>query len=162
PDYGRYEEGRWPDDILDGRQLAFSHSWAYVPEEDRSQLRARILGGCSAHNACVLLEGAPSDYDWGPGWSYDSLEPYLRRAGRAASRRDGRRRSGRVRLARDPAAQRRGRAAGRGGAARPRRRRVLLRADRAHARGDARVRGVGAALDGPGDDPRAVERLSRG
>ena len=80
PDYGPYDEGGWPEDILDGRQLAFSHSWASAPEEDRSQLRARILGGCSAHNACVLLEGAPSDYDWGPGWSYDSLEPYLRRA----------------------------------------------------------------------------------
>jgi len=82
PDYGHYDEGRWPEDILDGRQLAFSHSWASEPEDDRSQLRARILGGCSAHNACVLLEGAPSDYDWGPGWSYEELEPHLRRAER--------------------------------------------------------------------------------
>jgi choline dehydrogenase len=82
PDYGAYEGGGWPDDVLDGRQLAFSHSWAAEPEDDRSQLRARILGGCSAHNACVLLEGAPSDYDWGLGWSYGELEPYLRRAER--------------------------------------------------------------------------------
>ena len=80
PDYGPYDGGAWPEDILDARELAFSHSWAGEPEEDRSQLRARILGGCSAHNACVLLEGAPSDYDWGPGWSYAELEPYLRRA----------------------------------------------------------------------------------
>src|SRR5919199_2809977 len=66
PDYGPFADARWPADILDARRLAFSHSWEADPEDDRSQLRARILGGCSAHNACVLLEGAPSDYDWGP------------------------------------------------------------------------------------------------
>ena len=33
--------------------LAFSHAWE-TDREDRSQLRARILGGCSAHNACVI------------------------------------------------------------------------------------------------------------
>src|SRR5439155_6315350 len=63
----------------DGRQLAFSHSWE-TDREDRSQLRARIMGGCSAHNACVALEGDPEDYDWGDGWSYAALEPYFRRA----------------------------------------------------------------------------------
>jgi choline dehydrogenase len=80
PDYGPYAAGRWPEDILDARWLAFSHAWE-TEHEDRSQLRARILGGCSAHNACVLLEGEPADYDeWGHGWSYDTLEPYLARA----------------------------------------------------------------------------------
>ena len=82
PDYGPYSDGRWPDDMVDGRQLAFSHSWE-TDREDRSQLRARLLGGCSAHNACVLLPGAPADYDeWGPGWTYAEIEPYLRRAER--------------------------------------------------------------------------------
>ena len=81
PDYGPFSEGRWPADILDPRWLALeSHRWEQDDEEDRSQARARVLGGCSAHNACVLLEGAPSDYDWGSGWSYDELAPYLRRA----------------------------------------------------------------------------------
>jgi choline dehydrogenase len=81
PDYGHLSEGRWPSDILDPRWLALeSHLWERDDEEDRSQSRARILGGCSAHNACVVLEGAPSDYDWGPGWSYDEFAPYLRRA----------------------------------------------------------------------------------
>jgi choline dehydrogenase len=81
PDYGHFSEGRWPADILDPRWLALeSHLWERDDEEDRSQLRARILGGCSAHNACVVLEGAPSDYDWGAGWSYDEFAPYLRRA----------------------------------------------------------------------------------
>jgi len=81
PDYGRLSAGRWPADILDPRWLALeSHLWERDDEEDRSQARARILGGCSAHNACVVLEGAASDYDWGPEWSYDVFAPYLRRA----------------------------------------------------------------------------------
>jgi choline dehydrogenase len=80
PDYGAREAGRWPADILDARWLAFSHSWE-TEREDRSQLRARILGGCSSHNACVVLPGAPADYDeWGHGWSHAVIEPYLRRA----------------------------------------------------------------------------------
>jgi choline dehydrogenase len=80
PDYGPYDDGRWPTDILDARRLAFSHAWE-TDREDRSQLRARILGGCSAHNACILLPGAPADYDeWGHGWSHSTIEPYLRRA----------------------------------------------------------------------------------
>jgi choline dehydrogenase len=80
PDYGPLAEGRWPADILDARWLAFSHAWE-TDREDRSQLRARIMGGCSAHNACVMLAGAPSDYDeWGHGWSHAAIEPYLRRA----------------------------------------------------------------------------------
>jgi choline dehydrogenase-like flavoprotein len=82
PDYGPYDDGRWPQDMLDARTLAFSHAWE-TDREDRSQLRARILGGCSAHNACIVLEGAPADYDeWGPGWTYAELEPCLRRAER--------------------------------------------------------------------------------
>jgi choline dehydrogenase len=81
PDYGHLSEGRWPADILDPRWLALeSHLWERDDEEDRSQARARILGGCSAHNACVVLEGAPSDYDWGTEWSYEAFAPYLRRA----------------------------------------------------------------------------------
>ena len=82
PDYGPYAEGRWPEDMLDARRLAFSHAWE-TDREDRSQLRARILGGCSAHNACAVLEGAPTDYDeWGHGWSYETLRPHLERARR--------------------------------------------------------------------------------
>jgi choline dehydrogenase len=80
PDYGPHSEGRWPAEILDARRLALeSHAWE-TAVEDRSQLRAKIVGGCSAHNACVVLRGADADYDeWGPGWTATELAPYLDR-----------------------------------------------------------------------------------
>jgi len=80
PDYGAFAGGRWPADLLDARRLAFSHSWE-TDHEDRSQLRARVIGGCSAHNACIVIRPPPSDYDaWGHGWSYAEVAPYLDRA----------------------------------------------------------------------------------
>ena len=85
PDYGPYESRRWPADMLNGLELAFSHAWERHDPDDRSQLRARLLGGCSAHNACAVLPGAASDYNWGEGWSAHDLEPFLERA-RAAMR----------------------------------------------------------------------------
>jgi choline dehydrogenase-like flavoprotein len=89
PDYGPYASGLWPADIIDGRWLALdSHCWERDDDEDRSQLRARILGGCSAHNACVILAGAPADYDeWGAGWTADELAPCLERATRQLATR---------------------------------------------------------------------------
>jgi choline dehydrogenase-like flavoprotein len=80
PDYGRYADGRWPSDMLDARTLPMSHLWETAPD-DRSASRARILGGCSAHNACLVVWGSRDDYDeWGDGWTFAELEPYLRRA----------------------------------------------------------------------------------
>jgi choline dehydrogenase len=83
PDYGPHADGGWPDDILDARRLALdSHCWA-TDRDDRSQLRARILGGCSSHNACALLRAEPQDYDeWPEGWRGGDLQPYLDRADR--------------------------------------------------------------------------------
>jgi choline dehydrogenase len=80
PDYGPFEGGRWPADLLDARALAFSHSWE-TDRDDRSQLRARVIGGCSAHNACIVLRPPPEDYEaWGPGWSHAEVAPFLDRA----------------------------------------------------------------------------------
>ena len=79
-DYGPFDAGRWPADMLDSHTLAFSHAWERDREEDRSQLRARIVGGCSAHNACAILRAPPADYEWGPGWSFARLAPFLDRA----------------------------------------------------------------------------------
>jgi choline dehydrogenase len=83
PDYGPRAGNGWPEDMLDARILPFSHSWERLDPSDRSQHRARIIGGCSSHNACIVLEGAPEDYgEWGPGWGHADLVPYLERARR--------------------------------------------------------------------------------
>ncbi len=39
--------------MLDPRALPFSHDWG-VGGEDQRSLGARILGGCSSHNACMV------------------------------------------------------------------------------------------------------------
>ncbi|HEU5422114.1 MAG TPA: GMC family oxidoreductase, partial [Nitrolancea sp.] len=49
--------------------------------------RARVIGGCSAHNGCVALAGHRRDYDhWAelgnPGWEYDAVAPAFERARR--------------------------------------------------------------------------------
>jgi choline dehydrogenase len=83
PDYGTSDSGRWPADILDGRLPATSHDWS---DSAGSLPVARILGGCSAHNMCTLMYGAPADYDgWAeatgdPTLGYARFEPYLLRA----------------------------------------------------------------------------------
>jgi choline dehydrogenase-like flavoprotein len=79
PDYGHYDDGLWPAELLDARTVALSHSWP-SDREDRSQLRARVVGGCSAHNVCIALRGIPADYDEWPGWSHAQIERYLQRA----------------------------------------------------------------------------------
>jgi choline dehydrogenase-like flavoprotein len=79
-DYGPYADGGWPDELLDARALTFTHDWGTGGEDDRS-LGARVVGGCSTHNACLVLQGTPADYDeWGPEWEHTTLAPYLARA----------------------------------------------------------------------------------
>jgi choline dehydrogenase len=57
-----------------------SHSWG-EGGEDRRSLGGRVLGGSSAVNACVVVQGTPADYDeWGDDWSYDRFRPFLDRA----------------------------------------------------------------------------------
>ena len=66
PDYGPVDSGRWPADMVAGG-------------EDNRTLGARIIGGCSAHNACVMPRGSPADYDeWGDEWRYEQLAPVSR------------------------------------------------------------------------------------
>jgi choline dehydrogenase len=80
PDYGPYSEGRWPAEMLSSRALPMTHLWE-TDDDVRSSSRARIIGGCSAHNGCLVVRGEPRDYDeWGPGWTHEDLEPYLDRA----------------------------------------------------------------------------------
>lgn len=85
PDYGPYDSGRWPTDLLDARALPVSHDWGYDsaelwPHRRLTFERARVVGGCSAHNGCAEIWGSRLDYDgWvalgNPGWSTDELLP---------------------------------------------------------------------------------------
>lgn len=82
PDYGPLDDGRWPAEILDATALATTHDWGFasgpiVGRDAWTWERARILGGCSAHNGAIAAVGHRDDYDaWGlPGWSTDELRP---------------------------------------------------------------------------------------
>ncbi|MCH7996435.1 MAG: GMC family oxidoreductase [Chloroflexi bacterium] len=90
PDYGALKDGRWPADLLDGRVVASTHDWGYTSaartgQPDHQLHRARVIGGCSAHNGCIALWGSRADYDgWvdsgNPGWSTDEVVPFFERA----------------------------------------------------------------------------------
>ena len=77
-----------PADIADGSMPATSHDWGFVSEPDElghsiPLPRGRLIGGCSATNACFALRGWPQDYDqWAargnPGWSFAELLPVFR------------------------------------------------------------------------------------
>ena len=76
PDYGPYQAGRWPADMLDARCVPASHDWGYAGAGNLQS--ARIIGGCSAHNGCLVAWGAPADDDaWAAlgnaGWSFAAL-----------------------------------------------------------------------------------------
>ena len=82
PDYGPFGDSRWPADLLNAHALATSHDWRYGsgPVEGRAPWtfeRARVIGGCSAHNGAIAAVGHHSDYDaWNlPGWRTADLRP---------------------------------------------------------------------------------------
>ena len=86
PDYGARAEGRWPKDLLDPRFDPDSHDWGYRANRPEglsfTELRARVIGGCSSHNDCAAIWGVPSDYDaWAragnPGWAYEDIYPLI-------------------------------------------------------------------------------------
>ena len=89
-DYGHLREGNWPSDLLDGRVLASTHDWSYTSAAANGQpnhalQRAKVIGGCSAHNGCIAIWGSGVDYDgWAAagndGWSAAETVPYFERA----------------------------------------------------------------------------------
>ena len=91
PDYGPAGAGGWPADLLDATSLPTSHDWGYRATGAGGGVlvldRARVLGGCSAHNGCTQNWGWRGDYDaWGrhsPGWSAADLAPAFARASSA-------------------------------------------------------------------------------
>jgi choline dehydrogenase len=89
PDYGHLDEGRWPADLLDSSTIPASHDWGYtsgpeLPGRSLPYERARVIGGCSAHNGCTVSWGHRADYDaWNlPGWSGAELLPLFKEASR--------------------------------------------------------------------------------
>ncbi|MDE2817975.1 MAG: GMC family oxidoreductase N-terminal domain-containing protein [Chloroflexota bacterium] len=90
PDYGHLREGRWPGDLLDGRVLASTHDWSFTSAAAHGQpnhelQRAKVIGGCSAHNGCIAIWGSGIDYDgWASagndGWSTAEVVLYFERA----------------------------------------------------------------------------------
>ena len=86
PDYGSYRSGGWPAELLDAGALPETHDWGYRGQGAGGQRlafeRARVIGGCSAHNGCAQLAGWRGDYDaWAasgcPGWSCEELRPWF-------------------------------------------------------------------------------------
>ncbi|GAA1809510.1 GMC family oxidoreductase [Agromyces neolithicus] len=83
PDYGSLIDGSWPRELLDAAALPLdSHDWGYCGVGAGGQPlryeRARVLGGCSAHNGCTQTAGWAGDYDeWAAqgsvGWDAASL-----------------------------------------------------------------------------------------
>ena len=72
PDYGPYAEGRWPADLLNAHYMAVvSHDWGF--EGGWPSWRAKVLGGCSAHNGCNIGWGPPAAWCRAPCW-WPSLE----------------------------------------------------------------------------------------
>ena len=90
PDFGPRAAGRWPRDLLDASALGYTLDWKYdsgltYPGRVVKFERARVIGGCSAHNGCAAIWGSRIDYDdWAArgldGWATDDLLPIFRRA----------------------------------------------------------------------------------
>lgn len=86
PDYGPVSEGYWPGALLDARVRPATHDWEYAWERDDGssvpEPRAKVIGGCSAHNQCAAVWGMPEDYDrWAAagarGWAHTELLPFI-------------------------------------------------------------------------------------
>lgn len=88
PDYGAFADSRWPADMLDALAIPLSHDYdlattatGTAPSIDLP--RARIIGGCSAHNGCTASIGAAHEYDeWArlagdAGWTAEQVLPLL-------------------------------------------------------------------------------------
>jgi choline dehydrogenase len=90
PDFGPREGGRWPAALLDARALGYTNDWGYAsgdiyPDRIVTFQRAKVIGGCSAHNGCAAIWGSRVDYDgWAQrglsGWSAGELLPIFARA----------------------------------------------------------------------------------
>src|SRR5215470_15929751 len=65
PDYGPFQECRWPAELLDTRRMPTTHDWGFRNEDTvrnriYSLARAKVAGGCSSHNGCSAVRGTPT------------------------------------------------------------------------------------------------------
>lgn len=86
PDYGPLDGGHWPAELLDPRRRPDTHDWGYLEEHPGAppvpERRAKVIGGCSAHNQCAAVWGPPEDFDrWAapgnPGWRASEIAPLI-------------------------------------------------------------------------------------
>lgn len=87
PDYP--DQNAIPPEVAASYRPAFNRDWNYVSEpglhgRKLRLVRGKLMGGCSAINACLAVRGAKSDYDaWAaggnPGWSFDEVLPFFRK-----------------------------------------------------------------------------------
>ncbi|WP_223622473.1 GMC family oxidoreductase [Microbacterium sp. EST19A] len=88
PDYGSFADQQWPADMLDALNIPLSHDYDLATSENDftpgvDLPRARIIGGCSAHNGCTASIGAAHEYDeWArvagdARWTADEVVPLL-------------------------------------------------------------------------------------
>jgi choline dehydrogenase-like flavoprotein len=88
PDLGPLAGGSWPAELLDAGTIPTSHDWGYgtaFPGRHLAFERAKVIGGCSAHNGCTVSWGHRADYDgWAAlgleGWGADDMLPLFRSA----------------------------------------------------------------------------------
>jgi choline dehydrogenase len=76
-----------PPDVADGAFPTTEHDWGYRSQPDPAGRsiplpRGRLMGGCSATNACVALRACPADFEhWAAlgneGWSFDKVLPFF-------------------------------------------------------------------------------------
>lgn len=84
PDYGSAAR-RWPRDLIDARRRSRRHDWGFEAELTRDLIsdepRAKVVGGCSAHNECAAVWPPSEDLDdWElPGWSASEVRPFIDR-----------------------------------------------------------------------------------
>jgi len=87
PDYGTRVAGSWPPEFLEVPDRVddlpiHSHDWGFDGDDGA---RARIIGGCSSHNAARVVWSPPGDYtSWvnlgNEGWAFDDQLPHIQRA----------------------------------------------------------------------------------
>ena len=101
PDYGP-RSARWPRDLRDVRRRSTRHDWGLRAVLARGVVedepRAKVIGGCSAHNEAAAVWPPSEDLDaWRiPGWSAAGLRPFVDRVESATTASAGRGRAGPV------------------------------------------------------------------